>query len=351
MWDLYFEVQSSEPGKDLQYYTEKMDQIIEERLKERVGIILYGTVDVCSKMKFNVKSIDQIFLDNNGNIILVSKQDKVKVSSPGIDVNEEDLLVALAVIYNGLDISFSLHPWDPLNPDGPYQQKVFYPKALSNTKLGDTMFVTDYYLKKMSFGTVQLPKNITCEMDHLLNQVNEKNLSNRKKEEWSRMWIVVDKVSLNINTIEKDGEIHQCLEFGDVKMRAFSKRMVVDLSSPSGLSDCEEKDDLNSASLKFAREFTLNYDRVAKMYPEFERLRNLAKVVSLAQFLYDNKVQIDLETILNSLQKRGIKTYEFINVGPVKVYQHKKDEEKVPKISYSKTKALKIHKNLLVELI
>lgn len=77
------------------------------------------------------------------------------------------------------------------------------------------------------------------------------------------------------------------------------------------------------------------------MYPEFERLRNLAKVVSLAQFLYDNKVQIDLETILNSLEKRGIKTNEFINVGPVKVHQHKKDEEKVPKISYSKTKALK----------
>ena len=47
LWDLYFEVQSSEPGKDLQYYTEKMDQIIEERLKERGGIILSGTVDVC----------------------------------------------------------------------------------------------------------------------------------------------------------------------------------------------------------------------------------------------------------------------------------------------------------------
>lgn len=67
------------------------------------------------------------------------------------------------------------------------------------------------------------------------------------------------------------------------------------------------------------------------MYPEFERLRNLAKVVSLAQFWYDNKVQIDLETILNSLQKRGINTNEFINVGPVKVYQHKKMKKKSQK--------------------
>lgn len=248
-----------------------------------------------------------MFLDYNGNLILISNKEKDKISSKNIEINEEDFLVTLAVVYNQMEISFSLDPWDPLNPDGPYFQKVFYPNVLSNTKLGNTMFVADYCMKKLSFGTERIPNKLKSEMDFILDGTNEKS-AKKTKPSIARLWLVTDEVSINVNNIEKDGATHYYLEFGDVKMRACSKILVLDPSKPSGLRDCEEPENKNSSNQLFAKELTRKYDIVCKKYPEFERLRNLAKVIALANYLYDNKVEIDKDILLESLKNHGIKT-------------------------------------------
>lgn len=55
--------------------------------EERGSIILSPHLDVCSKLKFSINSINKIFLDHEGNLILISKQGTTNVSGCSIDEN------------------------------------------------------------------------------------------------------------------------------------------------------------------------------------------------------------------------------------------------------------------------
>jgi len=64
------------------------------------------------------------------------------------------LAVCLKIVYGCKvgNFSFSLDPYEPKNPQGPWQKKVFYPKILEATKFGEKMFVADYLMKQQALG-------------------------------------------------------------------------------------------------------------------------------------------------------------------------------------------------------
>ena len=76
--------------------------------------------------------------------------------------NLEDLAIILKILYDPSikckNISFSLDPYEPTNPMGPYYKKVFYPDVIENkrilggTRLGEEMFEADYLMKQMCLG-------------------------------------------------------------------------------------------------------------------------------------------------------------------------------------------------------
>jgi hypothetical protein len=50
----------------------------------------------------------------------------------------------------------------------------------------------------------------------------------------------------------------------------------------------------NHRSYKFAKRFTEVYEELSKIYPIFARLKKIALAISLAQYMWLNKIPIDL---------------------------------------------------------
>ena len=186
--------------------TSPPEQQQQQQQKERGGILLAGDVDLCSKLNFELDSLDKIVLDSNDNLIISSENNK-SVSVSNCCVKEEEFHLAHLIVYRNFEISFSLDPWDPLNPDGPSYQKVFYPSFLENTSIGHPLFECDYIMKKLSFGLLPLPPNVVSALDHSLNNM----LQDHPKQSRHRLWVVSQNAPLEVKMIDKEWSLFQCL--------------------------------------------------------------------------------------------------------------------------------------------
>lgn len=67
-----------------------------------------------------------------------------------------DLVTPLKIMYDpeikSKNISVSLDPLVPTQPDGPWYSKTFYPIELKNTDYGAAMIEADYLMKRLSLG-------------------------------------------------------------------------------------------------------------------------------------------------------------------------------------------------------
>lgn len=67
-----------------------------------------------------------------------------------------DLVTPLKIMYDqnihSKNISVSLDPLVPTDPDGPWYRKTFYPKQLKNTQYGQAMIEADFLMKQLSLG-------------------------------------------------------------------------------------------------------------------------------------------------------------------------------------------------------
>ena len=77
----------------------------------------------------------------------MKKHEKIKCDG----VLLEDLAIVLKIFYDPAikqkHIGFSLDPWDPINPEGPFMKKVYWPEEIKGTAIGEAMFTADYLLK------------------------------------------------------------------------------------------------------------------------------------------------------------------------------------------------------------
>jgi hypothetical protein len=241
-------------------------------------------------LMFSLHSLEKASL-KQGELVLMGLKAPIVASVSVADITQDDILLALLCVYSGIDPSFSLDPWESTNPDGPYYQKVFYPDALVGTALGETLFETDYIMKKLALGEGVAVSGLCNEAQISLSSPMRSNTSER-----ARLWISAEDVPLSL----VDGVIH----FGAVKMVCSARRLVVNPNAPSGLSDALTQEE--TSSTMFAREFTEKYLTIAKTFPPFERLRNLAKLVALAKFMCRANVPINTSSIKALLATRGI---------------------------------------------
>lgn len=67
-----------------------------------------------------------------------------------------DLIVPLKIYYDQSiqykNISISIDPLDPYNPDGPLYQKIYYPKQMEGTYFAEMMVSADYLMKLLILG-------------------------------------------------------------------------------------------------------------------------------------------------------------------------------------------------------
>lgn len=243
------------------------------------------------------------------------------------EINQDDLLLVLLLVFSGFEPSFSLDPWDSSNPDGPHYQKVFYPDALAGTALGKTLFDTDYLMKSLALGELSVP-GLSSEGAIALADA----ALNGSGVDRARLWISADDVPVSV----VGGEV----QFGAVKMVCSARRLVLDPTSPSGLKDAALENRDNSSGQRFATQFTAQYEEIARVRPEFERLRNLAKLVAFAKFLRNANVNVDVNVLRSLLLARGIRVLQGLTVSGPRAPDANRpvDEHGVPRLTKSHSK-------------
>ena len=191
-------------------------------------------------------------------------------------------------------ILFSLDPPTVHQKYHPFQNWQYKPKELQNSLFLQTLFEADYLLKSFSVGaevsakppflsrpcSEGLTKNIPHNLLEMIKPVSERG---RSSPHVHRFWIQADVIEYNIKETGSRLEF----ELGEPQMNIRSHPIV---PGPDGkFRDAEFEDDPNSPEAKFASDFTSHYNQVGKYFPIFARLRELAKLRTLAPILHDIK--------------------------------------------------------------
>ena len=292
---------------------DKRDIYMNELKKEignpnnKIGGIDFSNINEIIKNCRNIKF--QGLMDKDS-LLLIGKKDNMKLSKNSTFVNLEDVSVILKILYDptlkNKDISFSLDPYEPTNPFGPYMRKVFYPdeiekrKILEGTKIGEDMFIADYLLKQMSIG--YKPDNLTKfeYPSHLqkrgLNPIQYSNESNRS---CNRLWVVTKKIESISN---KSGLFY----VNGIKLGVDARQ--IEISQNGTLTD-KKVQNLNSPCYKFAKIFSDLYDYIAEYYKIFDRLKEIAGALAIAKYIYDNHYPIDYNLIEKIYESTLIQNY------------------------------------------
>jgi RHS repeat-associated protein len=220
-------------------------------------------------------------------------------------ISASDLAVALKSIFISHEYpAFSLDPADPANPFGPYQQAVYY-GPMEGTNFGQAMFDADWKLKEYSFG---VSRDENGQIQEILSEVPgykdifdlnfEREPENR--ESCYRFWITPE----DLPVYQKDGALY----FGNIKMKVNTEKMYQ--AGKQGLVSSGGKQDPSAE--KFAAHFTEHYDEFASEEPAFARVRELAKAVALAKWLYEQNIPIDMSWVDQCLAASAVDTPKLV---------------------------------------
>ena len=285
----------------------------------------------------NIKFQGIIIQENN--LLLFNSKNNNKNSL----CNLEDLAIILKILYDPSikckNISFSLDPYEPTNPMGPYYKKVFYPDVIENkrilggTRLGEEMFEADYLMKQMCLGYKPDNKTKFDFPEELkkngLKSIYEKNSSennkisieniNENEHQWGRVWIIVKE----IKTLAKKGNF-----FGvdNIKMGIDARQMNI---NKNGCLEDSLIQDTNNEIFKFAKKLSELYENCAKIYKCFFRLKEITNALAIGKFIYENGISVDMNLINKIYEKNLIKNYNE-KIDSIHFSEKIQFEEKIP---------------------
>ncbi len=206
---------------------------------------------------------------------------------PSLDVS--DLAVALKCIYgyHG-EPAFSLDPSDPKDPSGPNLDAVYY-GPIEGTHFGQVMFEADWLMKNYSFG-VMMDDNGN-KKDFESNVPGYKDIfdlsfenDDGEGESYMRFWITCE----DATAYQQDGAIY----FNDIEMKVNTEKMFL---KDKGLASSNGKQDENAE--EWATHFSEHYDGFAEEQPAFAEVKELAKAIAVAKWLYGQGVDVDMDWI------------------------------------------------------
>lgn len=209
--------------------------------------------------------------------------------TPQTEAVDPDLMaLAVWLEYAGQQAAFSLDPYEPKNPKGPWLRAVHFPDALRGTVAGNQCFEGDFLLKQMSFA-------IRVEGDRVVERRSESGLvsipelmrqqTDPSPEQWSRLWIVSRAVRLTAS----DGIVR----VDQAKMGVEARRQMPDPTTRSGLRDVATPAD--STEQQFACQFEQLYDQLAAAEAlALAAVREATKAIALARWLHMSGVRVDM---------------------------------------------------------
>ena len=221
-------------------------------------------------------------------------------------LHESDLAMALWLTFGPrqADPQFSLDPADPRNPRGKWLKAVYLPIEMAGTPFGENLFEADWLMKQLSFavkvtadGKMEARKLAIPNFKSVRDLMMDAGHLPQDQHQWARLWLYSDKMIVEL----KD----DTLSFVTATIGVRSCKQVVDPTSPTGLRDADC--DKVTVESQWAKQFTARYGEVAKELPEFARLTELAKAVAIAKWLKKEGVAVDLDWVVNQVNKRTIK--------------------------------------------
>jgi len=215
-------------------------------------------------------------------VLDMSKEDSYSVRlaptmDPEASVNLEYLSLALKVReLTGKEPLFSL---DPAGPDERRLVKHFEPEWLAGTSAGELLFQADVYLKELSMGEHPQP---VVGMRSCLDYIEDEVVETEDKAWSAREWFVMNDAEIRIS--------RENALIPHVKMGVNAREMVK--SSDGSLEDSPITRE-DHPLVRYAEEFTQNFDLIAERKSVIYHLREFAKAVALAKFLLDPKVALE----------------------------------------------------------
>jgi len=199
-----------------------------------------------------------------------------ETSEPGASVNLEYLSLALRVrLCEGMEPAFSLDPRDASDdPETTLQVKRFEPAWLAGTSIGEVLFQADYHLKELSMGEYSQP---VIGMKSCFDFSEEQGHS----AEWrAREWFVV-----------RDAQI--CMSDDSVLIPRVEMAVEAreQLNGADGIEDAPITRP-DHPLVKYADQFSHNFDLIAERKSVVHQLRELAKASVLAKFLVEADVSL-----------------------------------------------------------
>ena len=220
--------------------------------------------------------------------------------------------------------SFTLVPADKYNPSGPYQLKFFVPEELESTLIGHYLWEADWKLKQLDQGCFyddltrqRIP--ITAEIPWFKSGFDFYSEVSQERS-FVRLWFVNEKVDFSYANSEHKGVT---IQPGPLKIRVEARKLVQDSEAEFGLSDT----DLDHTSVQFAKYLTDHFDELCTEIPELQKLKQIASLVSMAEFFRDTlKIPKDMMN-LDLLKSRMPVVEDFYEKG--KVPRLSRSEERV----------------------
>ena len=202
-------------------------------------------------------------------------------------------------------------------------RKVFYPdehekkQILRGTKIGEDMFKADYLLKQMALGYApdnktkfKYPKNLQNKGLKPINLLPG-SIGNMR----SRQWVVTRK----IETIKRKSGLYY---LKGVELGTDSRELEI---SKNGTLIDKKVQNSNSPCYKFSEIFSNLYDEIGKVYPIFDRLKEIAGALALAKYIYENQYPIDYNLVKQIYESTIIPNYQ-IKVNSICHYENKNNE-------------------------
>ncbi|CAF1436455.1 unnamed protein product [Rotaria sp. Silwood1] len=273
-------------------------------------------------------------------------------------ITMQDFAVGLLLAHFRKDPAFSLDPWEPTNPDGPWLRCVYYPEyndnnqsclpfSLAQTNYGRTMFEADWLLKQLSMGVnldqynaagpfpSPLPIRIFPASllalglrDRFELESHQTSLiGDEQNARYTRLWITVD----HEKTLEALFPSHEtcsnqlasyseqiaigssiAIHFSDVKLGVQVMRMTRGITGQ--LEDLLDPRlvEPTSSDVIFASLMTNHYDEVAQHFPPLRRLKELAKLQAVAKWMIENDVDVDIEAALKCIRESAPNAIEKV---------------------------------------
>ena len=270
---------------------------------------------------FKIKSsyfptINSITFDPQKGLLLVDTETLSDIYMEG-----EIASVLYSAFESPEELYFTLVPSDKTNPSGPYMRKMVFPEFLKGTSLENALFEADWKLKQLDHG---MWFDDLTEQESLISQdipwfksgfefYEEADQKNR----FIRLWFSQDTVELDY-FYNESGVI---VVPKSVKIKVEARTCQRDSTSEYGLVDTSE----SYCESKFASYVTENFDRLAEVMPELQKLKQIAVLAAVARWIRDNlkvpKEMLNLEALKNKIPKVN----DFY------------EESKVPKLTRKKT--------------